>query len=246
MKIIHITDTHLFNDPNKTKDHINHYDTFHQCIDLGIAQSPDLVIATGDFVDDVDSVAYQYVAKGLAKFSCPCHFVLGNHDEDPLLAKRCLTGKNLSSEQHILTPHWQIILLSSHWTGEIAGYLDHSQLELLSTCLSQHKLPTLIALHHNPTDMNNIAYEPINLNNAHEFFNTIAPFPQVKLCIYGHVHQAYYALEQGIPFYATPSTCRQNVPDVIGFIKDPIAPGIREVILEDNGDFQTRVLRPSS
>lgn len=248
MKIIQITDTHLFNHPSKSKDNINHYDTFHQCIDLAKQQNPDLVLATGDFVDDIDSVAYDYVVRGFEKLNCPCHWVLGNHDENPQLAKKCLSkGKNLFSQQHIITPNnWQIILLNSQWNGEIAGLLDKTELDFLRDCLEKNKLPTLIALHHNPIDMNNIAYEPINLNNSHEFFETIKPFEkskQIKLCLFGHVHQAYEKFQNNINFYSCPSTCRQNVPNITGFMRDKISAGIREVVLNTDGSYHTQVLR---
>ena len=245
MKIIQITDTHLFNDPKKTKDNINHFQTFHQCIDLAIQQKPDLVLTTGDFVNDIDSEAYNHVVKGLEKLACPCHWVLGNHDEDAELAIRCLTkGRNLSCQKHILTHNgWQIILLNSRWNDQIAGYLDQAELTFLRSCLEQHALPTLIALHHNPIDMNNVAYDPINLNNSHEFFETIKPYRHIKLCLFGHVHQAYEKVEQNILFYGCPSTCRQNVPDVTGFMRDKISAGVREVILNTNGSYSTQVLR---
>jgi len=248
MKIIQITDAHLFNDPSKTKDNINHHDTFHQCIDLAKKQKPDLVLATGDFVNDIDSAAYDYVVKGFEELNCPCHWVLGNHDEDPVLAKKCLAlGRNLSNQKQIITNNnWQIILLDSQWNNEFAGYLDKQEIEFLTRCLEQCKLPTLIALHHNPVDMNNIAYEPINLSNAHEFFEAIKPYEktqQIKLCLFGHVHHAYKKTQQGINFYGCPSTCRQNVPNITGFMRDKISAGIREVVLSTNGSYTTQVLR---
>lgn len=243
MKIIQITDTHLFSDPGKTKDNINHFDTFHQCIALANANQPDLVLATGDFVNDIDETAYQHVVEGFKKFNCPCHYILGNHDEDQALAKRCLVGKNISSEQHIVLAHWQIILLNTRRDHAIAGYLDNEELSFLENCLETCNKPALIALHHNPVDINNSAYKSISLTNPQALFDILIQHPQVTLGIYGHVHQAYESEIHGIPFYSTPSTCKQNTPNVTGFIRDKLAPGIREINLLPDGSYNTRIVR---
>jgi Icc protein len=63
---------------------------------------------------------------------------------------------------------------------------------LLTGDLSQDGNPeTLIGLHHPPLLVNSDWLDSSTLQNSEELFETIARHPQVRLVVFGHIHQEF-------------------------------------------------------
>lgn len=114
----------------------------------------DLVVITGDMVNDARTEEYAVLADLLAGLSVPCVLVPGNHDDRDLL--RGVVPDRPYADPHLLHYVWQrdhvrVIALDSLSPGEVGGRLLTPQLDWLADQLARpfggH---TVVALHHPP------------------------------------------------------------------------------------------------
>ena len=64
----------------------------------------------------------------------------------------------------------------------------------------------------------------------------------VRAAIFGHVHQPYDAMHDGIRVIATPSTCRQFLPNSDEFGMDDRPPAYRRIELHNDGEFTSELI----
>ena len=64
VRILQITDTHLFAEKHETLLGVNTWDSYQSVLDAIHAESPeyDLIVATGDLAQDQSAAAYQHFA----------------------------------------------------------------------------------------------------------------------------------------------------------------------------------------
>ena len=82
----------------------------------------------------------------------------------------------------------------------------------------------------------------VGLTNAAEFLRVIDGHRNVRAIVWGHVHQNYDALRQGVRLLATPSTCAQFLPNADEFAVDRRPPGYRTLELHADGSLLTEVV----
>ena len=104
----------------------------------------------------------------------------------------------------------------------------------------------MVALHHHPVSVDCDWLEDIGLRNASSFWDVIDRHPQVKIVLWGHVHQEIDRQRGSVRLLSTPSTCVQFMPASADFGLEPIAPGYRWLNLYGSGDFETGVVRAES
>jgi Icc protein len=126
----------------------------------------------------------------------------------------------------------------------VDGHFGAEELDFLHQQLSndQHS-PTLLAFHHHPMLIDCDWLDKQVIDDADQLFAILDQFKNIKLCIYGHVHQDRKTVRNKIPFFATPSTCAQFKPEVSDFSLDEKAPGYRWIRCYANGEFETEVVR---
>ncbi|MCW9709936.1 3',5'-cyclic-AMP phosphodiesterase [Avibacterium sp. 21-586] len=248
VRLIQITDPHLFNDENGELLGINTQASFNQVLEE-IKQSEfnyELVLATGDLVQDSSNEGYLRFCQSISKLGKSVFWIPGNHDYQPKMFE-ILNDNNgqISPAKHILFgKYWQIIMLDSQVYGVPHGKLESAQLAFLDQKLKNYpQRHSLIVLHHHILSTNCAWLDQHNLRNALEFANVLSGFNNVKGILYGHIHQSMDALWQGYKVMATPSTCIQFKPDNNSFSLDCAQPGWRELELYPDGDIQTRVRR---
>ncbi len=66
-------------------------------------------------------------------------------------------------------------------------------------------------------------------------------FSSVRGVLFGHVHQAYDALHEGLRMIATPSTCSEFKPRSDDFATDDRPPGWRTLALHADGTLESRL-----
>ena len=87
---------------------------------------------------------------------------------------------------------WQFVMLDSSVPGKVFGALAESELAFLSETLEQHPdIPAVIALHHHPVDIGSDWMEKIGLTNRDAFWQVLDRFPQVRIVLWGHIHQEH-------------------------------------------------------
>lgn len=247
VRLLHITDPHLFSDPNGQLLGINTTQSF-QAVLHEISQSLfqyDLILATGDLVQDHNREAYHHFARMVKSLEKPLFWLEGNHDTQPQMGKSLAIYEQIRPHKHLLLgKYWQVILLDTHLEHLPRGRLSQQQLTFLENTLNAYpNRYTLIALHHNILPTHSAWLDQHSLENADALAEVLFPFKQVKALLHGHIHQSVNAIWKGYRVLATPSTCIQFKPNCHEFTLDPIPQGWRELSLLPDGRIDTTVKR---
>ncbi|CAH0534390.1 3',5'-cyclic adenosine monophosphate phosphodiesterase CpdA [Vibrio stylophorae] len=246
VRLLQITDTHLFADPAGRLLGVTTAQSFTAVVEaIGErANQMDAILATGDISQDHSAASYQRFAQGIAHWQSPCFWLPGNHDDQPNMHSQ-LNQHNIQPAQHVLLgEHWQMILLDSQVPGVPHGELSDAQLQHLEQCLTAHpERFALILLHHHPLPAGSHWLDQHQLKNQQALWQVLANYPQAKTIICGHIHQDLDCCYQGVRIMSAPSTCIQFLPDSYDFALDTTNPGWRELTLHANGHVSTQVHR---
>jgi 3',5'-cyclic-AMP phosphodiesterase len=245
LRIIQISDTHLFADREKTLLGVNTLESFQAVINLVKADQikPDFILHTGDLTQDGSESAYNRIADQLSEFQVPVYTVAGNHDDSQVMAKTYPRGM-FSNQKQLVFDKWQLILLDSHVAGKVHGHLDRAELTFLEQALKTHpKQQTIIVFHHQPVPVECEWLDKIGLDNANELWELLMRFPHVHSILFGHIHQLYEGQKNFIKYYSTPSTCIQFKTRSDKFALEELAPAYRLLELYPNGVLRTSVHR---
>ncbi|MFU2046768.1 3',5'-cyclic-AMP phosphodiesterase [Avibacterium volantium] len=248
VRLVQITDPHLFKDENGELLGINTQASFNQVLSE-IKQSDfdyELVLATGDLVQDSSSEGYLRFCETVQCLEKMVFWIPGNHDFQPKMFDILNHNNgNINPLKHLLIgEHWQILMLDSQVFGVPHGQLGQYQIDwLLSKLKDYPERYSLVVLHHHILSTNSAWLDQHNLRNALDLAYALSPFNNVKGILYGHIHQAVDSEWKGYKVMATPSTCIQFKPDSNSFALDTLQPGWREIELYNDGRIETRVKR---
>ncbi|QUJ67876.1 3',5'-cyclic-AMP phosphodiesterase [Photobacterium sp. GJ3] len=244
--LLQLTDTHLFSDETGSLLGVATRDSFHAVLEEVAAQSRpfDAIIATGDISQDHTPESYQRFADGIQRWTQPCFWLPGNHDDQPSMKTVLPSPQIKSCDQVLAGEHWQVILLDSQVVGVPHGELSPVQLDMLDQALSgEPDRHALVLLHHHPLPAGSRWLDQHQLKNNDAFWQVVSRYPQVKAVLCGHIHQELDVLHQGVRVLATPSTCIQFKPDSQDFALDKCNPGWRWLSLLPDGAIETQVER---
>ncbi|WP_047679309.1 MULTISPECIES: 3',5'-cyclic-AMP phosphodiesterase [Xenorhabdus] len=243
-RILQITDMHLFANKGDSLLGVNTYRSYHAVLDAILEQNLDLdlVVVTGDLVQDQTIGAYQHFVEGVARLLAPCVWLPGNHDYQPAMVD-VLTAAGLPlSKQIFIGQHWQLIMLDSQVQGVPHGELTDYQLEWMTKCLDEHSdRYAIVMLHHHPVLSGCTWLDQHCLRNAPALAEFLKNKPQVKTILCGHIHQELDEMWNGIRVMATPSTCVQFKPHCTNFMLDTVAPGWRYLELSVTGEGEAKL-----
>ncbi|MEH6343918.1 MAG: 3',5'-cyclic-AMP phosphodiesterase [Bermanella sp.] len=243
-KLIQITDPHLFAD---TQEKLLGMET-QASLDAVLKRMHeqvngfDFYLCTGDLSQDGSTAAYQRLKDQLGQNGKAQYWIPGNHDNRQNMLKV------VSAQQEMLPVvkkgKWQIIQLDSQIPGSVGGNFAQSQLDLLKDALDADQTShTLIAMHHQPRPMASKWLDNHLIKNSDVFLNLIKQYKNVRVVLWGHVHQDTNEVIDGVHYVSTPSTCIQFTPKSDKFDVDTQGPGYRWMELHDDGTIKTAVSR---
>jgi Icc protein len=242
LKVLQLTDSHLYADPYRCLLGINTLETFDQVLAQALYEQgvPDLLLATGDLVHDASDTGYKRLLGRLKLTGIPTYCLPGNHDL-PHKMKQILNQENVHSLPSVQTEGWSMIFLDSTIPGNESGRLNTRQMELLQLLLKAHPdKHTLICMHHHPLPVGSRWMDTMVLENPHDLFGLLADHPQVKALLCGHVHQDFEDNHNNVRVIGSPSTCVQFVAGQDDFSIDASCPpGYRWLNLLPNGEIET-------
>lgn len=244
LRVLQLTDPHLMASADGVLLGINTRESLQAVIDevLKVHGQPDLILATGDLAQDGLEKTYRVLGDSLKAFSCPSLWLPGNHDHVDSLVR--VAGQYGASARHMMRGGWQFVMLNSAVPGKVYGALAESELTFLANTLEQHsELPAVVALHHHPVDIGSDWMDAIGLTNRDAFWQVVDRFPQVKIVLWGHIHQVHECKRQGVQLMAAPSTCIQFAPGSSTFSMEQSLPGYRWLECHGTGDVVTEVRR---
>lgn len=245
VRLLHVTDPHLHASPATELYGVNTDRSFRAVIDraLGDKQwSPDVVIATGDLVEDRSRKGYERFRDIMQVLGLPVLCLPGNHD-DPNLMSQVLNAGDISYCATYDVRGWRLVMLNSHVPGEEGGRLADTELSRLDAAVSEAAdRYILVFVHHQPVDMGSAWLDGYGLHNRAELLSILGKSTRVKGIAWGHVHQASDRHLHGLRMLSSPSTCAQFTPGTERCVMDIRPPGFRRLNLAADGAIATEVI----
>ncbi|TQV86986.1 3',5'-cyclic-AMP phosphodiesterase [Aliikangiella coralliicola] len=245
VRLVQVTDSHIFADPEGCLLGLNTRDSFEAVCERVQREEwrPDALLATGDLSQDASPESYQYLADYFKEMGIPTYWLSGNHD-NPETMELYLSNNKVFSAKQLLIGHWQIILLDSSVRGKVHGNLAVEQLKFLERALKRYpEKHALVSLHHQPLPVGSQWLDQIGLKNSDKFCEVLERYPQVKGVLWGHVHQEFNKHINGCQWIASPSSCVQFKPGSSDFSAGTEAPGYRYLNLFSDGRIESIVHR---
>ncbi len=243
--IAQVTDMHLFASEQKQLLGMPTTKSFNAVIERlkKLREQLDLLLLTGDLSGDSTSQSYSNLQNLLSPLFLPSYWLPGNHDDFTIMNEVLNLGL-VSRRKCFERGGWNFVLLDSSVPGEVHGYLRRETLEWLDLQLSMTgDRPTAIALHHPPFNINSCWLDNSSLQNSEDFFAVLDKYSQVRLVLFGHIHQEFLTQRRGVDYLGTPSTCVQFQPRSKKFALDQKSPGFRLMKLYPNGTWETWIER---
>lgn len=248
IKVLQLTDPHLLAGESARFLGVDTAQTLGQVLSMAQQDGdwpPDVFLLTGDCAQQADVETYARLRRMLSPLGISCYCLPGNHDE-PLLMETELNQDNVYYRRQILAGNWQLVMLNSAVPKDAAGRLAEQEFVLLENLLSREpNRHTAVVLHHQPVPvfsewLDTMALPP---DNRERLFHLLGRHRQVRLILWGHIHQEFDSHAGSLRLLATPSTCFQFVPKSKAFAIDRKAPGCRWLYLHADGKLETRVQR---
>ncbi len=244
MRVLHLTDPHLFADRNGSLRGAVTYDTLQSVIEHYRQGdfAADLVALTGDIIQDDSAEAYVHCRDLLSPLGLPVLCVPGNHDVRYLM-RDMLPNPPFSYCDSVATGNWLIVGIDSCSAGRAGGKIAERELRRLEETIAASSAEhVLVCLHHPPVPMRSKWLDTVGLDNGDEFLLRAGSAGRVRAAIFGHVHQDYDASHHGIRLIATPSTCRQFLPRADEFAVDDRPPAYRCIELRPDGSIDLELV----
>lgn len=244
MRVLHLTDPHLFADRSGSLRGAVTYDTLRAVIEHyreGNFEA-DLIALTGDIIQDDSAGAYSHCRDLLSALDLPVFCVPGNHDVRYLM-RETLPNPPFSYCGSLATGNWLIVGVDSCSAGRAGGKIAERELRRMEEAIAASSEDhVLICLHHPPVQMHSRWLDSVGLDNGDEFLSRAGSAGRVRAAIFGHVHQDYDASHNGIRLIATPSTCRQFLPRADEFAVDDRPPAYRCIELRPDGGIDLELV----
>lgn len=253
LTIAQITDIHLFADENQKLLGLSTTQSFQAVRERLTSLQPqlDLLLLTGDLSQDGTPESYHRLQNLLSPLKIPTYWLPGNHDSISAM-QQVLNRVPVSPHKTFAQGGWNFLLINSsvpkyvhgHLSLETLSWLDF-QLKLIDDAFDVDSIlrPTVVALHHPPFLVNSNWLDSSKLQNSEELFAILDRHPQVKLVLFGHIHQEFSRQRKGVYYLGSPSTSIQFEPQSSDFSLDDKQPGFRLLTLHSDGRWQTRIER---
>ena len=223
MRILHLTDTHLYGDPAA-----RHYDRIDTTAALrGVLErlegltGIDAVVHTGDASEDGSAGSYRLLHEILDPFAAaleaPLVVVMGNHDVSAVYGEEIAAGERRPDSQDRVVPlagGGRVVVLDSSVPGAGYGHLHPEQLDWVRGVLAEPAPGgSVLAIHHPPLVGATDLLRGLDLDGLDELADVLAG-SDVRIVLSGHYHHEMTGQIAGIPVHVAPGIT--NVVDPVG------------------------------
>ncbi len=243
--LVQISDTHLFSDKNLSLKGSNTYSNLKKTIEAvsRLKEKPELVLLTGDLSQDYTPESYKHLKELLEPLKIKYYLLPGNHDDVRIINK--VFQYNWVKDQVDYSfeyNEWFFYFIDSTVFPNNWGELSDKQLIDFDKMISLKKnIPIIVFMHHHPVPVRSKWIDEMALKNADAFNKIIRKNPQIKAVLFGHVHQVFEEIIDGVFYTSAPATSYQVVPRVDNFAVEKLVPGFKFISLQDN-KFSSKVI----
>jgi Icc protein len=242
--VLHITDPHLVADPEGSLRGTNTRASLEKVLAHYAAGDwrADRVVVTGDIIQDDSAGAYEIFRELLLPLKLRTHCVPGNHDIRDLMRPVCCRPPfSYCAFEEI--GDWLLVGIDSCIKGDAGGEVEADELDRLSEIVGRSTAKhVMVCLHHPPVPMGSKWLDTVGLKNGDEVLERLRMLGRIRTVAFGHVHQDYDDVYEGIRILATPSTCAQFKPGSDNFEVDDKPPAYRRLTLNVDGSVDTELL----
>jgi 3',5'-cyclic AMP phosphodiesterase CpdA len=172
---------------------------------------PDLILLTGDLVNDEQPAEYAVLAEALASAPAPVFLMPGNHDRRELMRRTFPSHLYLPSIDplsYVIEDFpVRVVVIDQIVPGETHGVLTEAQAQWLDAALAAApSKPTIVALHHPPIMTHDLLFDRIGLHDADLLAGVVSKHRQVERIICGHHHRIVFGQCAHAPVIVAPST----------------------------------------
>lgn len=173
---------------------------------------PELLLVSGDLVEDGSRAAYAAARDALAPLGIPVLAIPGNHDDPRVLRDTFPDQPYVKPRGHLhldSEDRWPVRILGLDVTvpGHHHGEMDRAARAWLSAALERRPgHPTILMMHHHPLPCGIGSIDAYACRNGPELVGILRGHPQVERVLCGHVHRALHAAFGGTVLTAAPST----------------------------------------
>lgn len=235
VSILQLSDPHLLANPLGWYRGVQPFVALKNGLESALVQigrPPNLLLLTGDLCQDESWAGYALLRNLLVPLGIPIALLAGNHDH-PQLLRACLGRVAHVAPALIPIGGWQLLLLDSHWPGEVDGWISKAQLHWAKKVLNNQYADLLVAVHHPPEAQ----------REGSLFLDRLATFAKPKIVLMGHIHQHRRDTHAKTTLLGCPSSFLQFKPTQICPLGLPHQCGARFVELEADGTWQETLLR---
>lgn len=171
----------------------------------------DLILLTGDLVNDERADEYAVLADAIADPPAPIFLMPGNHDDRARIRAAFPRHTYLPREGNlsfVIENHpVRIVMLDQIVPGQTHGLFTRALADWLDrTLAAAPNTPTLVALHHPPFPTHDLLFDKIGLEERGLFSQVIGRHRQVERIICGHHHRVVIGQVAHAPVIVAPST----------------------------------------
>lgn len=212
MRILHMTDTHLFSDERgvQAKTHYEHFINFIRYFNKNRkALNVDRILVTGDISHDGGKLSYELFFKYMDRLSLPYAVLPGNHDEIGHLDAAMNAAKHAVTVEQLSSASWALFGLNSVVPGEDYGVIRKEALYKLRANLTGTACENIaIFLHHHLLPVGTPLVDVCKLVNADDVLSICHDRP-VKFIGTGHAHTLFQRKVDNILISVSPALCSQ-------------------------------------
>jgi 3',5'-cyclic-AMP phosphodiesterase len=217
MRIAQLSDPHVRIPGNPLSGRVETLPYLERAISTveALRPRPDLVLITGDIVDQMSAEEYAFAKQALDRLTLPTFVLPGNHDDRTGMAATlgAYLGDVLGTDCLAYAVDRfpvRVLMLDSAIPMRGQGRLGEGQLEWLRNELAaQPGRPTLIALHHPPFEVGIGFMEKYGLLDRTELGAVISRHAQVVGVVAGHIHRTIVGRVGTAVGMVAPSTAHQ-------------------------------------
>lgn len=213
MRIVHLSDTHLFSDEARHYGVVDTTAALRRVLDAaGGVPDVDAVVVSGDLSDDGSAGSYRLLRELIepwaAERGAVPAYVMGNHDARDAAGFEQVIGERTGV---VRAGELRIMRLDSSVPGAGYGRIDPAQLTWLETELATSDAPTVVVLHHPPIPAISPLLAALELQDPEDLLDICAQ-AEVQAILSGHYHHSLTAVHRGVAVIVAPGIA--NTTDV--------------------------------